>query len=144
MPQPNVQAAKSSDNSVLRAFMQNQNASNKFRNRTERRLRRFAMRRMSGPRNHRHINRTIALFLRNLDLANCPILVVGALHDGNRHADVGEILRNVPVAKPGVEPGVVPTIECVVDIAVPALKLRLEAGGLVGLLVSAIDATPTS
>src|SRR5471030_1375297 len=64
---------KSSGGSVLRAFMQNQNAFNEFRNRTERRLRSFAMRRMSGARNDRHIDRTIALFLSDLDLSNCPI-----------------------------------------------------------------------
>src|SRR4029077_16012361 len=40
---------------------------------------------------------------------------------------------DVPTAKPGIEPGIVPAAEGVVDIAVPALKLRPEAGGLVGL-----------
>ena len=49
--------------------------------RIERRLRRVAMRRMSGARNDRHVDRTVALFLRDLDLPDRPILVIGALHD---------------------------------------------------------------
>src|ERR1700733_3241611 len=113
--------------------LQNQNAPDEFRDRPERRLRRFAMRRMSDGRNHRHVDRTIALLLRDLDLSNGSILVIGALQDCDRHAYVGEVLRNIPAAKPGVEPGLAPAVEGVVDIAVPALELRLEAAGLVGL-----------
>src|ERR1700674_4507506 len=98
-----------------------QNASCKFRNRIKRRLRRVTMRRMSGARDDRHIDRTIAFFSSDLDLADCPILVVGALQNCNRHAYVGEILRNIPVAKLWVEPRAVPPVEGVVDVAVPAL-----------------------
>ena len=116
--------AKALSGPSSRAFVHLQNCVCKFRDRIERRLRRFAMRRMSGPRNNRHINRTIALFPRDLDLANSPILVVGALQDRDRHADVGEIFRNIPVAKFRIEPGAVPAVEGVVDIAVPALQLR--------------------
>src|SRR6266478_4711756 len=92
------------------------------------------MRRMSGARDDRHIDRTIAFFSGDLDLENCPILVLDALQDGNGNADVGEIFRNVPVAKPWVEPRRVPPVERVVDVAVPALQLRPEIGGLIGLL----------
>src|SRR5258705_9585119 len=118
----------------LRALVDVQNAAGKFRNRIQRRLRRFTMRRMSGTRDHRHIDRTIAFFLGNLDLADRPILVLGALQDCNRYPDVGEILRNIPVAKLWVEPRRVPPVERVVDVAVPALQLRSEIGGLIGLL----------
>src|SRR6266404_2941457 len=96
--------------------------------------RRFTMRRMSGTRDHRHIDRTIAFFLGNLDLADGPILVLGALQDCNRYPDVGEIFRNIPAAKLWVEPCRVPPVERVVDVAVPALQLRSEIGGLIGLL----------
>src|SRR5216684_4582937 len=92
------------------------------------------MRRMSGTGNHRHFDRTIAFFLRDLDLTDGPVLIVGALQDRERYPDVGEILRNIPATKPVVEPRVIPTVEGVVDIAVPALQLLLEAAGLIGLL----------
>ena len=105
----------------------------KFRDGIERRPRRFTMRRMSGPRDHRHIDRTIALFLRDLDLADGAILVVGALQDRDRNADIGEVFRDIPVAEFGVEPGAVPAIEGVVDVVVPARQLRLQVRGLIGL-----------
>src|SRR6266481_4261083 len=91
------------------------------------------MRRMSGTGNHRHFDRTIAFFLRDLDLTDGPVLIVGALQDRERYPDVGEILRYIPLAKPVVEPRVIPTVEGVVDIAVPALQLLSEASGLIGL-----------
>src|SRR3981189_3109760 len=91
------------------------------------------MRRMSGTGNHRHFDRTIAFFLRNLDLTNGAVLIVGALQDRERYPDVGEIVRNIPVTKLEVEPRVIPTVEGVVDIAVPALQLLLKASGLIGV-----------
>src|SRR5260221_4811160 len=118
-----------SGGSPLRALVDMQNASCKFRNRIKRRLRRFTMRRMSGARNDRHIDGTIAFFSGNLDLADCPILVVGALQDCNGHANVGEIFRNIPAAKCWVEPRSVPPVEGVVDVAVPAFQLGPEIGG---------------
>src|SRR6266446_5957604 len=118
----------------LRALVDVQNASCKFRNRIERRLRRLTMRRMSGARDDRHVDRTIAFFSRDIDLADCPILVIGALQDCNGNAYVGEIFRNIPVAKLWVEPCRVPPVERVVDVVVPALQLRPEIGGLIGLL----------
>src|ERR1700726_3691180 len=89
---------------------------------------------MSGPWKDRHIDRTIALFPGDLYLANSPILVAGALQDGNRDPYVGETAGDVPAAKFRVEPGAVPAVEGVVDIAVPALEFGAEVRGLVGLL----------
>src|SRR3981081_86820 len=91
------------------------------------------MRRMSATGNHRHFDRTIAFFLRDLDLTDGPVLIIGALQDHERYPDVGERLRNIPLAKLVVEPRVIPTVEGVVDIAVPALQLLPEAAGLIGL-----------
>src|SRR5260370_15191970 len=91
------------------------------------------MRRMSGRWNDGHIDRTIALLLRDFDLADCPILVVRPLQDRNWYADIGEIFRNIPVAEFRVEPGAIPAVKGVVDIAVPAPQFCLEVGGLVGL-----------
>ena len=85
------------------------------------------MRRMAGAGHHGHIDRTIALFLRDLDLADRAILIVGALHDRDGHADIGEIFGNIPVAELRIEPGAVPAIEGVVDIVVPARELRLRS-----------------
>src|SRR5258708_2095235 len=42
--------------------------------------------------------------------------------------------RNTQVAKLCVEPRRVPPVERVIDVAVPALQLRPEIGGLIGLL----------
>src|SRR5665213_4582350 len=109
-----------------------QNAFCKFRDRMERLLRRFAMRLMTSPWQHRHIDRTIALLAGDLDLANCPILVVGALNDGDRDPDISKIFRNIPCAKLGVEPGAVPAVKGVVDIAVPPRKPGPEVGALIG------------
>src|ERR1700716_4484311 len=106
-----------------RAFVCIQNASDKIRDRIERFLRRITMRRMSGAWNDRHIDRAVAFLLRDLDLADGPILVFGALQDRNRHPDIGEAFRDIPVAKFWVEPGVAPAVKGVVDIAVPARQL---------------------
>src|ERR1700732_360253 len=105
-----------------------------IRDRMERRLRRFAMRRMSGAWQDRHIHRTIALLLRDLDLAGRPVLILSALQDRDRYADKGEILGNIPISKPGVEPGAIPAVEGVVDIAMPARQFFPQVGGLVGHL----------
>src|SRR6202140_4068360 len=94
-----------------RAFVSAQNRVYEFGDRIERRPRRFTMRRMSSPWNDRHIDRTIALFLRDLDLPEGPILVIHTLQDCNRHAYVGEIFGNIPAAKFWVEPGAVPAME---------------------------------
>src|ERR1700730_19293833 len=102
-----------------RALVRIQDASHEIRDRIERCLRRVTMRRMSGARHDRHLDRAVAFLLRDLDLADGPVLVVGALQDRNRHPDVGEIFRNIPLAKVWIEPGVAPAIEGVVDIAVP-------------------------
>src|SRR3982074_2292787 len=102
-----------------RAFMHIQNASDKIRDRMERHLRRFAMRRMSGAGDDRHIDRAVAFVLSDFDPADGPVPIVGALQDRNRHPDVGEVFRNIPVAEFRVEPGVVPAIEGVVDVAMP-------------------------
>src|SRR3954466_8614637 len=95
----------------LRTLMHLQNGPGEFRERIQRRLRRLAVRRMPGTGDDRDVDRTIAFFAGNFDLANRPIVIVGALHDGYRHADRGEVLRNVPVAEFWVEPRAVPSVE---------------------------------
>src|SRR2546421_9260284 len=129
-----MSAAKALRRSPVRAFVAVENASCKFRDRIERRLRRIAMRRVSRARDDRHVERTIALFFGNLDLTDCPILVVGALHDCDRYADIGEVFGNIPGSKFRIEPSVVPAVKGVVDVAMPARKLRLQAGGVKALL----------
>src|SRR5215469_16023524 len=75
-----------------------QHGASQFRDRLQRRPRRLTMRRMSGPGNNRHFHRAIAFLLRDLDLADRPILVVGALDEGDGNADIGEIVRDIPAA----------------------------------------------
>src|SRR6185437_16606237 len=93
---------------------------------------RFSMRRMSSTGKDRHFYRAIAFLLRDLDLADRPILVVGALDDGDGDADIGEVVRDVPGAEFWIEPGAAPTIKGVVDILVPARELLAQIGGLKG------------
>ena len=85
------------------------------------------MRLMSRTRDDRHIDRTVALFLRDLDLTHRSVLVVHTLQDRHRYADIGEVFRNIPTAEIGIEPGAVPAMEGVVDILVPARKLLFQA-----------------
>src|SRR4051812_40682576 len=59
-----------------RALVGIENASGKFRDRIQCRLRSIAMRRVSGIRDHRHFDRTVALFRGNLDLTDRSVLVV--------------------------------------------------------------------
>src|SRR5262245_46700042 len=91
------------------------------------------MRLMSSPWNHSHIDRTVALFLRDLDLPHRPVLVIHTLQDRHRYANIGEVFGNVPTTKARIEPGAVPAMEGVVDILVPARKLLLQVRGLVGV-----------
>src|SRR5436305_12825313 len=117
--------------SWLRAFMNMQDAPREFRDRRERYIGCLAMRRMSGALDDRYVDRAIAFLFGDLDLTQGAVLVVGALHDQERHADIGEIFRNIPVAKFRVEPGVVPSVERVVDVLVPAPEFCPEFGALV-------------
>src|SRR5260370_17160802 len=64
-----------------------QNRVCEFRNRIQRRPRRLPMRLVSRPRDQGHIDRTIALFPRELDLPRGPILVIPTLQHPNRPPD---------------------------------------------------------
>src|SRR5271154_5259899 len=88
---------------------------------------------MSRTRYHRHIDRAITLLLRNLDLTDCPILIVFAMQNCDGHANVGEIVADVPSTKVGIKPGVIPTIECVVDVLMPARELGPQVRRFIGL-----------
>src|SRR6478735_12385612 len=87
----------------LRALMRLQHGVCEIRDRMQRRRRRFPMRRVSGPLEQGHIDWTIALLLRDLDLPEGPILVVGALDDRDGNADIGEVFRDIPVAEFRIE-----------------------------------------
>src|SRR5215475_5261314 len=89
------------------------------------------MRRMSGSFDDRHIDRTVALLLRNLDLSDRPILVIGALDHRDRYADIGKIVRDIPGTEFRIEPGAIPAVEGIVDILVPARQLSTQTGRLV-------------
>src|SRR3984957_12302589 len=77
----------------------------------ERRLRRVAMGRMARPRQDRHIDRAVTLLLRRLDLLDRAVLVVGTLDDEERHADITQRFRDVPIAKVRIEPRLAPGAE---------------------------------
>src|SRR5438105_2609943 len=109
-----------------------QNSVCEFRDGFKRRPRRFTMRLVSRPRDFGHIDGTIAFLPCNLDLADRSILVIRTLQDSDGDTDVGEVFRNIPAAEFRVEPGAIPAIEGVVDIAVPARQLRFELRCLIG------------
>src|SRR5437667_904013 len=109
-----------------------QNGVCEFRDRIKRRPRRFTMRLVSRPRDFSHIDGTVALLPSNLDLADRSILIIRTLQDGDGNADVVEVFGYLPAAEFLVEPSVIPAIEGIVDIAVPARQLRLELRCLIG------------
>src|SRR3974390_108410 len=111
--------------------MRPQHGVGKFCDRTQRRAWRFTMWLMSRAGNDRHVDGTVALLLRDLDLAPRAILIVRALDDRDRHADEGEIFGDIPGAEFRVEPGAVPAVEGAVRVLVPARELCLEIRGLV-------------
>ena len=86
------------------------------------------MRRMAHARQQRDLDRAVAFALRRLDLPDGAVLIVRALHDQDRHADIGQLGGDVPFAEIGIEPGVVPAAEGVVDVGVPARELRAQVG----------------
>src|SRR5450631_3958120 len=120
-------------NSSRRAGLARQNAGDEFRNRSKRRAGRVALRRMLGAGQQRHFDRAIAFLAGDLDLLDRAVLIVLPLYDQDRHADIGEEFGDIPFAEFGIEPGAVPTLEGVVDLRVPARKLRAKVAGLVGL-----------
>ena len=75
---------------------------------------------MARVRQQGDLDWTIAFLLRDLDLLRGTVLIIGPLHDQHRHADIGEELRDIPIAEVGIEPGAVPALERVVDIRMPA------------------------
>src|SRR5882724_4167828 len=81
---------------ALRLSMALQDRVGECRDRMQRRCRGLAMRRMPGVGKDRHVDRTITLLLRDLDLADGPVLIVRALDNRNRYADIGEIVGNIP------------------------------------------------
>ena len=113
--------------------------------RRERLRRRLAMRRMSRAGDQADIDRAVAFAPRDLDLPHGAVLIVLALHDLHRHADIGEVVGNIPVAEFRIEPGAVPAIEGVVDILVPARQLLLQVRwSRRSSRISAIEATEIS
>src|SRR6516164_6618033 len=118
----------------LQALVRPQHGVAEFCDRIERRAWCFTMRLMSRTGNDCDVDGTIAFVLGDLDLAHGAILIVRALDDRDRHADEGEIFRDIPVAEFRIEPGAVPAVEGVVDVPVPARELCPEIGVLVGRL----------
>ena len=103
-------------------------------NRRQRLVRRLAMRGVAGIGNQHDIDRAVAFLLRDLDLPHGAVLIRRTLHDRNRDADVGKVLGNIPIAEFRIEPGVVPAIEGVVGILVPARQFLFQVRGLIGRL----------
>ena len=99
----------------------------------ERRLRGLAMRDMFHIRHQQNIDRAVALLLSDLDLASGAVVIVFALNDQNRHADVGQLLAEVPGLEIVLHPNVGPAAHRRVGIGVPALKAHPHVAGIEGL-----------
>src|ERR1700756_2252677 len=63
----------------------------------QRSIRGFAMRRMANAGQDGHVNWAVAFLLRDLDLPQRAILVLRALNDRDRHADIGKVIGNIPI-----------------------------------------------
>src|SRR5262245_23714287 len=109
-------------------------AGDEVRNRLERRLGRFALWRMAGARQQGNFDRAIALRLRHLDLLHGAVLIVLALHDQDRHANISQEFRDIPFAEFRIEPCVIPAHECIVDVGMPARKPRTQVARGIGFL----------
>src|ERR1700721_3816513 len=82
--------------------------------RRQRDVRPIALRIVPGARDHRDLDRAVALGLRDLDLADGAVLIVLALHDPDRPADIGKRVGDVPGAEAGIEPRVAPAMDAAV------------------------------
>src|SRR6266508_2253025 len=82
----------------------------------ERRLALIDVRRMPAVFQHQRFYRTGGLLLGKSDLRRRAVLVVGALHDQDRNAHMGEAVVYAPVPRAGVEPCGIPNGEGGVDV----------------------------
>src|ERR1700722_17242087 len=88
----------------------------------ERKVRRLALWHMTNPRQHRGLDRAVTCLLRGLELLERAVLILFALHDQDRNADVAERFRNVPFAEFRIDPGLAPRAEGEIDVGVPATQ----------------------
>src|SRR5579872_2826622 len=100
-----------------------------LRSRANGSLRRLAARIVSDAGQDRSLDRRIAFLLGDLDLAQRAVLVVLALHDQHRHADVAERISDIPVAELWIEPRLAPGAERTIDIGVPTLEFFAQRAG---------------
>src|SRR3954470_7222678 len=115
----------------LRAVVDTQYRFRKIRDHIQRLLRRLAMWLGARARKDRGVDRAITLLLRDLDLPHGAVLIISTLEDRHRHADIGEVFGNIPVAKFRIEPRAVPAMKGVVDVLVPARELLFQVRGLI-------------
>src|SRR5689334_17053868 len=120
-----------SDRGLPPRLMEVHDGAMELRDRGQCRIRSFAVRRMPDARQDGHIHGAVAFVLRELDLAQGAVLIGRALDYRNGHADIGEIVGNIPAAEFCVEPRTVPAMEGVVDILVPAREFGAEVRGLI-------------
>ena len=98
----------------------------------EREFGRFAERGVAHVRQHCGFNRTEAFPFRRLDLLERAVLIVGALHEEDRHADVTERFGDVPLAEIRMQPRIAPGAERAIDVGMPALEFLTQNAGIVG------------
>ena len=99
----------------------------------KRRLRRLAVRDVLDARDQQHFDRAGALLPRDLDLAFGAVVIVLALDDQDRHADVGEPVADVPALEIVLHPDVGPAAHRGVGVGVPALEPLPHVGGVEGV-----------
>ena len=73
----------------------------KIRDHAQGLFRRLALRRVLNPLHHRDLDRAITLLFRHLDLPLGSVLVIDALKNRNRHADVTKRVGDVPLRNAG-------------------------------------------
>src|SRR5262249_11970522 len=110
-----------------------QQAVHEVRRHRKRRGRRFPKGSVAHARQQRDLNRTIAFVLSGNDLSSRSVLVLLALHEERRDADICQHLGDVPRAKFGIEPRLVPTAESDIDVRVPTCKPLPQVALRIGL-----------
>src|SRR5689334_560929 len=89
------------------------------------------MRCMTRTRDHPRLQRACRDALEDTQLLICAVWVIGTLQRQDRHLDPRHLFCDVEVEKARIEPGVVPSTECNIDVTVIARQsLAQIAGGV--------------
>src|SRR5579884_4137791 len=95
----------------------------------ERLLGSFTVGHVANARQNGSLNRAKTFPPRHLELLERAVLILIALHDQDRHTDIGELFGDVPLAEFRIEPRFTPRAEGAIDVHMPAAEFGAKASG---------------